>query len=274
MIGYAAGGKADKDVPFFASDPGWCLNQGMESTAASLETDASLPAPSFARSPSMVEEFQASVDKLREAQELASARARSETRRARLVALAALATAGIVIWNLSLRRPPHRTAPLAKAAAAAPVVPLAAVAPAAPVTSAPAPAAISAPSPAMAPAAAAAFKARAAAAMAACDGASAERQWATVISACETAFAAGAPDGALALRIAQAHHRLGHLAASGQWAREAIAANPELPEAYPILARAEAADGNRRAATAAYRRYLDLAPRGWHAAEARRALRD
>jgi hypothetical protein len=40
-----------------------------------------------------------------------------------------------------------------------------------------------------------------------------------------------------------------------------------------IVARAEVGQGHARAAADAYRRYLTLAPRGWHAAEARRALR-
>jgi hypothetical protein len=40
-----------------------------------------------------------------------------------------------------------------------------------------------------------------------------------------------------------------------------------------MIARADAKDGRRDDAVTAYRRYLELAPRGWHAAEARTAVR-
>jgi hypothetical protein len=40
-----------------------------------------------------------------------------------------------------------------------------------------------------------------------------------------------------------------------------------------IIARADKENGRPEDARTAYRRYLELAPRGWHRAEARAALR-
>ncbi|HVR64586.1 MAG TPA: hypothetical protein VMU50_21945 [Polyangia bacterium] len=261
----------------------------MESNAASLETASPLPAPSLARRSSVAEEFEASLEALRQSQELASERARRETWRARLILLGALATACFIIWNVSQRRVPLRAAAPEKTALAAPAAAalppatgLASAMPVAPaasrVASGPGAEALV---PAVVPAASAATAAQAAspamnsgAAAAECDAAFADGRWPAVASACEVAFAADGKDAALALRIAQAHHRRGQIAVSGEWARKAIALDGELPEAFAILARAETAAGHPHAAATAYRRYLKLAPHGWHAAEARRALRD
>jgi hypothetical protein len=38
------------------------------------------------------------------------------------------------------------------------------------------------------------------------------------------------------MRVAQAEHRRGHIAAAGTWAHKAIAIDPTLPEAYAIVA--------------------------------------
>jgi Tfp pilus assembly protein PilF len=75
------------------------------------------------------------------------------------------------------------------------------------------------------------------------------------------------------MRVAQAQHRRGHLATAADWARKALALDANIPEAFVIVARAELGADHDRAADDDYRRYLALAPRGWHAAEARRALR-
>jgi hypothetical protein len=75
------------------------------------------------------------------------------------------------------------------------------------------------------------------------------------------------------MRVAQAQHRRGHIAIAADWARKALALDADIPEAFVIVAHAERDAGHERDAAAAYRRYLALAPRGWHAAEARRALR-
>jgi predicted TPR repeat methyltransferase len=106
-----------------------------------------------------------------------------------------------------------------------------------------------------------------------CDAAFEQRSWTAVASTCAAAFEARPRESALAMRVAQAQHRRGHTASAADWARKALALDAEIPEAFVIVARAEAGAGHARAAADAYRRYLTLAPRGWHAAEARRALR-
>jgi predicted TPR repeat methyltransferase len=65
----------------------------------------------------------------------------------------------------------------------------------------------------------------------------------------------------------------GHRPAAAQWAKRALALNPKAAEAYIIVARDEVANGRQEAARTAYQRYLEAAPRGWHKAEARAALR-
>jgi len=74
------------------------------------------------------------------------------------------------------------------------------------------------------------------------------------------------------MRVAQAQHRRGNIAAAGEWASRAIDLDASLPEAFVIQAHAATLEGDTGAAAAAYRRYLALAPRGWHSAEARQAL--
>jgi Flp pilus assembly protein TadD len=91
--------------------------------------------------------------------------------------------------------------------------------------------------------------------------------------ACTRAFEADPSNASLALAVAQAEHARGRLAEAAQWARRAIDLDPKTAEAYVIVARAEAENGRHGHARRAYRTYLKLAPRGWHHAEARSALR-
>jgi hypothetical protein len=75
------------------------------------------------------------------------------------------------------------------------------------------------------------------------------------------------------MKVAQAFHARGRYADAGTWARRALVLNDVDPEALVIVAHAERRAGHPAAAKSAYRRYLVLAPRGWHAAEARAAVR-
>jgi tetratricopeptide (TPR) repeat protein len=106
-----------------------------------------------------------------------------------------------------------------------------------------------------------------------CDAAFEQRSWTAVASTCAAAFEARPRQSALAMRVAQAQHRRGHLETAADWARRALAVDADIPEAFVIIARADVGAGRPQTAADAYRRYLTLAPRGWHAAEARRALR-
>lgn len=240
----------------------------METTAAPLLPDSQLANPVVlpVGERANPEEFRASLDAVRSVQETARSRARRETHRARMITVVVLAGVGIVAWNISSRRS-HR----AQVIAAPSVAPAAVVATPSPTPTPP----VEAPPatrPAPAVAAPAIDPAAAAEDAAACDAAFAEHRWQVVAPACAAAFKARPQNSALAMRVAQAQHRRGYVADAGDWARTAIELDPTSAEAFVILARAEVAAGKPGAAATAYRRYLLLAPRGWHASEARRAL--
>jgi hypothetical protein len=98
--------------------------------------------------------------------------------------------------------------------------------------------------------------------------------WRLSAAACARAFeSAGATNATLALAIAHAEHAHGSATAAADWARRALALDPTAAEAYVLIARADLKTGHDEDARTAYRRYLDLAPRGWHQREARDAVR-
>jgi hypothetical protein len=213
------------------------------------------------------EAFRASMEAVRSAQAVARARARTETRWARLIAGGALLAVGATAWAAS-----HRPSKASPVAAPAKVVALAT-----PVIAAPQPAVATPPREAP-PAEVAAQPAAAAVAddgrhAAWCDAAFEQRNWTAIAATCAPAFAARPSESMFAMRVAQAEHRRGHVAIAADWARKALAVDKNLAEAYVLVARAEKDAGHASATTDAYRRYLELAPRGWHAREARRALR-
>jgi len=138
-------------------------------------------------------------------------------------------------------------------------------------TTEPAPAATSAAavSPVAAPA-----RARAAGADADCDTALIRSApWRLSPEACARRFDANPNDAVLALAIAHAEHARGHRADAAQWAKRALSLDANAAEAYVLIARADVEGGRHDDARAAYKHYLDLAPHGWHQAEARAALR-
>jgi hypothetical protein len=97
------------------------------------------------------------------------------------------------------------------------------------------------------------------------------RTWRVAIGSCNTAFDA-TPSPTLAMRVAHARFSHGDAAGAGTWARNALELGSTDPDAYVLIGHAEQAAGKRRKAVAAYRRYLELAPRGWHAARLRTAI--
>lgn len=113
-------------------------------------------------------------------------------------------------------------------------------------------------------------------AIATCGEAYNRHRWRSAAEACGAAFEAQSRDATLAMKVAQAQHARNHYAEAGVWARRAIALDglgaDVDPEAFVIVAHAERRARNPIAARTAYRRYLALAPRGWHAAEARAAV--
>ncbi|HVZ72397.1 MAG TPA: hypothetical protein VHJ20_08475 [Polyangia bacterium] len=205
-------------------------------------------------------EFRASLEAVRTAQAAARARARTETRWTRVFAVGALMSMGVTAWAAARHPAKHAAVPTVEVAPPAAPSEAPTVTPPAPVAAIAAPAAV------------VSSPADVDAKVAGCDAAVEQRNWPAVAAACAGAFEAR-HDGALAMRIAQAEHRRGHLDVAADWARKALALDAKIPEAYVLVARADVAAGQRRDATDAYKRYLELAPRGWHAAEARRALR-
>jgi tetratricopeptide (TPR) repeat protein len=109
--------------------------------------------------------------------------------------------------------------------------------------------------------------------VAACGDTFRERKWRLSIEACTQAFAARPKDAGLALKVAKSYYARARGVEAGQWASKAIALDPTLAEAFVLVARADGKAGETGRAVEAYRRYLALAPRGWHAPEARAAVR-
>ena len=58
-----------------------------------------------------------------------------------------------------------------------------------------------------------------------------------------------------------------------KWAATAVALGTEDADAYVLIGHSERRGGHREEAIAAYRRYLDASPNGWHARHVRAALR-
>jgi tetratricopeptide (TPR) repeat protein len=105
-----------------------------------------------------------------------------------------------------------------------------------------------------------------------CDTSTRSGLWRRSPAACARAFAADPKNASLALAVAQAEHARAHLEEAAQWAKRALALDPKAAEAYVIIARADAQNGRDEDARTAYQRYLEIAPRGWHKAEAQGAL--
>src|SRR5262249_21249018 len=96
--------------------------------------------------------------------------------------------------------------------------------------------------------------------------------WRLSPDACARAFEADSHNAKLALAVAHAAHVRGRSAEAAQWAQRALSLDANAAEAWVIIARAEAGGGRHEEARAAYQHYLELAPRGWHRAEARAAV--
>lgn len=214
---------------------------------------------------SLSDEARASLEAVRAAQEVARRRARQQTRRARLWLLTMMGGVAVAaVFGPRFARGWPRHAPVARAALPSP-----------PSTT---PAAIAAPpesAPPVSPPAVSPTKALDGTPPATgCDPTAIQTApWRASPEACARAFESEPTNASFALAVAQAEHAHGHLAEAARWANRALAVDPDAAEAYVIVARAEAQAGRPPQAVAAYRHYLELAPRGWHRSEARAALR-
>lgn len=106
-----------------------------------------------------------------------------------------------------------------------------------------------------------------------CRDSYAGKRWRSAADACAAAFASRPGDAGLALRVAEAQYARDHLTEAREWAQRTLTLDAKQADALAILAHSEQRSGNAEAAARAFRRYLALAPRGWHSAEARLALR-
>ena len=222
------------------------------------------------------QETRASLAAVRVAQESAQRRARRQTLQARLwlALLVGAAALGVVTSRPRVARWRQSRAKTAAPARTSPPAPPIALEPAAPVSRTPATAPVRAVEPVIArPAAPVQAKAHDTGLGAeGCDTSTHRGLWRRSPEACARAFAADPKNASLALAVAQAEHAHAHLDEAAQWAKRALALDPNAAEAYVIIARADTEHGRDDDARTAYQRYLEIAPRGWHKAEARAAL--
>ncbi len=234
---------------------------------------------------SLPEGARLSLEAIRVAQEAARARARRQTLHTRIwfaVSLAAVTLAAFAMGPRVSRwahaRAARKVMPARPVAVSpAPITPAPAsntsVAAATAISEAPRPEPMDRPAPEPSTIAAPA-KAHAVAAAAAADHGCdtsliRSAPWRLSPEACAREFDANPTSARLALAIAHAEHVRGHGADAAQWAKRALSLDPNVAEAYILIARASAEGGHPEDARAAYQRYLELAPRGWHQAEAR-----
>lgn len=206
----------------------------------------------------------ASLEAVKAAQAAARERARRETRQARAVVAgvaAAVAIGGLVAWPRVHRTKPQRAAtvvpaPAPQPPALAPRQPAVVAAPGG--TAADERGAAAIPDPAL---------------FTACQDSYQDKRWRAASAACAAAFEARPDDAKLALRVAEATYARDDLTEAREWARRTLALDDKQADALAIIARSEQRTGHPEAAAQAFRSYLQLAPHGWHAAEARAALR-
>lgn len=93
-----------------------------------------------------------------------------------------------------------------------------------------------------------------------------------VLATCPQAIDASPQSAELAVMLARTEFEHGRARQALDWAKKAVALDAERAEAYVYLGSAEQAAGRSAAAKVAYKRYLQLAPQGRHAADLRAVL--
>ncbi len=88
-------------------------------------------------------------------------------------------------------------------------------------------------------------------------------------TACAAAKDANSESGEALLLLAHVEFNRNHLKEALQWAERAIKADPNLADAYVIFGGVQQDAGRNREAKWAYKKYLELAPRGQYAADLR-----
>jgi hypothetical protein len=106
-----------------------------------------------------------------------------------------------------------------------------------------------------------------------CRKAFGQRRYKDVRDSCARAFDAKPDAAELAALIAETEFDRGRALAGLSWARKAIAANPNLADAYVFIGSAEQQSRHVQAAKTAYLKYLELAPKGRYARDVRAVVR-
>jgi DNA-binding response OmpR family regulator len=97
---------------------------------------------------------------------------------------------------------------------------------------------------------------------------------ARTVEVCTRAFFVLPDSAVIASIVAHAELDQGHYDLAGDWARKAVEIDPELAEPYAFLGFVADQAGRDREARTAYRRYLELAPRGPYAEDINAILRE
>jgi hypothetical protein len=105
-----------------------------------------------------------------------------------------------------------------------------------------------------------------------CRAALAQRNTAAVTQACAHALELDASLTAPILTWARRELERGNVSVAALWARRVLGADEHLADAYLIVGVAEQEAGRASAAKAAYRRYLELAPKGRYARDVQLSL--
>ncbi|MBC8134190.1 MAG: hypothetical protein H7X95_14505, partial [Deltaproteobacteria bacterium] len=102
-----------------------------------------------------------------------------------------------------------------------------------------------------------------------CRSAFARNRFRDALVACAAAVTANPRSAEALTMMAHAELNLGHLGRAGELATKAIAIDPGIADAYVIVGGVHQDSGQNNQAKIAYRRYLQLAPRGRYADELR-----
>jgi hypothetical protein len=90
-----------------------------------------------------------------------------------------------------------------------------------------------------------------------------------ILDLCPGAFTSSPGGAEIAVALAKVEFDRGRSAQAYAWGKKAIAANPDLADAYVFIGGAEQGSGHGKAAKEAYEHYLRLAPFGRYAADLR-----
>lgn len=88
-------------------------------------------------------------------------------------------------------------------------------------------------------------------------------------AACTVAKDANPDSGEALVLLAHSEFNRNHRKDALAWAEKAIKADPKLADAYVIMGGVQQDTGRAREAKVAYKKYLELAPRGQYAADLR-----